>query len=48
MPRAISNAPRQYGVTGDVLDAKGIAALEPNLSGEFAGAVVSAGARLRA
>ncbi len=30
---------KQYGVTGDVLDAKGIATLEPNLSGEFAGAV---------
>jgi len=30
---------KQYGVTGEVLDAKGIAALEPNLSGDFAGAV---------
>src|SRR3954453_23283113 len=30
---------RQYGVEGDVLDANGIAAHEPNLSGEFAGAI---------
>jgi D-amino-acid dehydrogenase len=30
---------KTYGVTGDLLDAKGIAALEPNLSGDFAGAV---------
>ena len=30
---------KEYGVTGDVLDARGIAALEPNLSGDFAGAV---------
>jgi D-amino-acid dehydrogenase len=30
---------RQYGVEADVLDAAGIAAHEPNLSGEFAGAV---------
>jgi D-amino-acid dehydrogenase len=29
----------QYGVTGEVLDAKAIAAREPNLSGDFAGAV---------
>jgi D-amino-acid dehydrogenase len=29
----------QYGVEGDVLDAKAIALKEPNLSGEFAGAV---------
>jgi len=29
---------RQYGVAGEVLDAKAIAAREPNLSGEFAGA----------
>jgi D-lysine oxidase len=30
---------KPYGVTGDVLDAKAIAAREPNLTGEFAGAV---------
>lgn len=30
---------RQYGVAGDVLDGKAIAAREPNLSGEFAGAI---------
>lgn len=30
---------KQYGVAGEVLDAKGIAAREPNLSGDFAGAV---------
>ncbi len=30
---------RQYGVEADVLDAAGIAAHEPNLSGEFAGAI---------
>ena len=30
---------RQYGVEGEVLDAAGIAALEPNLSGDFAGAI---------
>src|SRR5438128_2277841 len=30
---------RQYGVEGEVLDAGGIAALEPNLSGDFAGAI---------
>ncbi|MFX6066977.1 FAD-dependent oxidoreductase, partial [Acinetobacter baumannii] len=30
---------KEYGVSGDVLDIKGIAALEPNLSGDFAGAV---------
>src|SRR4051794_16700094 len=30
---------RQYGVEGEVLDATGIAAHEPNLSGEFAGAI---------
>ena len=30
---------RRYGVEGDVLDAKGIAAREPNLSGTFAGAI---------
>jgi D-amino-acid dehydrogenase len=30
---------RQYGVTGEVLDAKSIAAREPNLTGEFTGAV---------
>src|SRR6202047_1468910 len=30
---------RQYGVAGEVLDAKAIAAREPNLTGEFAGAV---------
>jgi D-amino-acid dehydrogenase len=29
----------QYGVEGEVLDSKGIAAREPNLSGEFAGAI---------
>lgn len=29
---------RQYGVAGEVLDAKAIAAREPNLTGEFAGA----------
>ncbi|MFH0296174.1 FAD-dependent oxidoreductase [Bradyrhizobium sp. 31Argb] len=32
---------KQYGVTNEVLDAKGIAAREPNLSGDFAGAVYS-------
>jgi D-amino-acid dehydrogenase len=32
---------KQYGVTNEVLDARGIAALEPNLSGDFAGAVFS-------
>ena len=30
---------RQYGVAGEVLDAKAIAAREPNLTGAFAGAV---------
>jgi D-amino-acid dehydrogenase len=30
---------RQYGVSGEVLDSAAIAAREPNLSGEFAGAV---------
>jgi D-amino-acid dehydrogenase len=30
---------KQYGVAGDILDAKAIAAREPNLTGEFAGAV---------
>ena len=30
---------RQYGVAGEVLDAKAIAAREPNLTGEFTGAV---------
>jgi D-amino-acid dehydrogenase len=30
---------RAYGVEGDVLDAKAIAAREPNLSGDFAGAI---------
>jgi D-amino-acid dehydrogenase len=30
---------RQYGVAGEVLDAGGIAACEPNLSGDFAGAI---------
>ncbi|HLZ00611.1 MAG TPA: FAD-dependent oxidoreductase [Bradyrhizobium sp.] len=30
---------RQYGVTGDLLDAKAIAAREPHLSGDFAGAI---------
>ena len=30
---------RQYGVDGEVLDAKAIAAREPHLTGEFAGAV---------
>jgi D-amino-acid dehydrogenase len=30
---------RQYGVAGEVLDSAAIAAREPNLSGEFAGAV---------
>jgi D-amino-acid dehydrogenase len=30
---------RQYGVEGEVLDARDIAACEPNLSGEFAGAI---------
>ena len=30
---------RQYGVAGEVLDAKAIAAREPNMTGEFAGAV---------
>src|SRR3954454_16541661 len=30
---------QQYGITGEVLDNKAIAAREPNLSGEFAGAI---------
>jgi D-amino-acid dehydrogenase len=30
---------RQYGIEGEVLDAKAIAAREPNLTGDFAGAV---------
>jgi D-amino-acid dehydrogenase len=30
---------RTYGITGDVLDANDIAAREPNLSGDFAGAI---------
>ena len=30
---------QQYGVAGEVLDSKAIAAREPNLSGEFAGAI---------
>src|SRR6202790_2585899 len=30
---------KQYGVAGEVLDSKAIAAREPNLTGEFAGAV---------
>jgi len=30
---------KQYGVTGEVLDAKAIAAREPNLTGAFAGAI---------
>ena len=38
---------RQYGVEGEVLDAKAIAAREPNLTGDFAGADLLAGARLR-
>jgi D-lysine oxidase len=32
---------KQYGVTNEILDAGGIAAREPNLSGDFAGAVYS-------
>jgi D-amino-acid dehydrogenase len=41
LARAVSELERarQYGVTGDVLDAAGIAAREPHLSGEFAGAI---------
>ena len=38
---------RQYGVEGEVLDGKAIAAREPNLTGEFAGAVYLPGAGLR-
>ena len=30
---------RQYGVAGEVLDGKAIVAREPNLTGEFAGAI---------
>src|SRR6476620_639921 len=30
---------KQYGVAGEVLDSKAIAAREPNLTGEFAGAI---------
>jgi glycine/D-amino acid oxidase-like deaminating enzyme len=30
---------RHYGVEGEVLDSKGVAAREPNLTGEFAGAI---------
>lgn len=30
---------RQYGIAGDVLDGKAIAAREPNLTGEFSGAI---------
>src|ERR1700677_4089504 len=30
---------KQYGVEGEVLDSKAIAAREPNLSGDFAGAI---------
>ncbi|MDB5655725.1 MAG: D-amino-acid dehydrogenase [Tardiphaga sp.] len=30
---------RDYGIAGDVLDAAGIAAMEPNLCGDFAGAI---------
>jgi D-amino-acid dehydrogenase len=30
---------RQYGVAGEILDAKAIAAREPNLSGDFAGGI---------
>jgi D-amino-acid dehydrogenase len=30
---------KQYGVAGEILDAAGIAAREPNLTGEFAGAI---------
>jgi D-amino-acid dehydrogenase len=33
------NRARQYGVEGEVLDTKAIAVREPNLTGEFAGAV---------
>jgi D-amino-acid dehydrogenase len=33
------NRARQYGVDGEILDAKAIAKREPNLTGEFAGAV---------
>ena len=30
---------KQYGIDGDVLDSEAIAAREPNLTGDFAGAV---------
>jgi D-amino-acid dehydrogenase len=41
LARAVSDFERakQYGVDGEVLDGKAIAAREPNLTGEFAGAI---------
>ena len=36
---------KTYGVDGEVLDGKAIAAREPNLTGDFAGAIYLAGAR---
>ncbi len=41
LARAVRDAERarQYGVASDILDAKAIAAREPHLSGDFAGAV---------
>src|SRR4030088_2868140 len=36
---------KQFGVTGDVLDAAAIAAREPNLTGDFAGGVYFPGPR---
>jgi D-amino-acid dehydrogenase len=41
MDKSISELARDraYGVEGSVLDADGIAAMEPNLSGDFAGAI---------
>src|SRR3954470_18689607 len=43
LAKALRDAERakQYGVTSEILDAKAIAAREPCLSGEFAGAVYS-------
>ena len=39
---------RQYGVAGEVLDRRAIAAREPNLTGDFSGAVHFPGAGIRA
>ena len=42
-----SSGPEQYGVDGEILDWEAIAAREPNLTGEFAGARLLADAGIR-